>query len=767
MYFVGEDDGWYFIVFEYIEGNNLRDQVAANGPMSVEQALNITLQVAEALEHAAHREVVHRDIKPSNVLLTRTGKAKLVDMGLARLQPMHAGENDLTASGVTLGTFDYISPEQARDPRTADVRSDIYSLGCTLFFMLTARPPFPNGTVLQKLLSHSGEAPPDPRLLRSDLPDDLIPVISKMLSKRPTDRYQKPSDLIGDLLVLAERLGLQTATHGEPIFIAPERERTSWTERHLPWIVPSIFLLAFVFLVDPLWLQGNTSENQPRFRPPKSTRSTIPLETDDQTTQDPSVANLANSRPPAETAITAGADADTTTQAGSEKLDEPSLMRRLDELLNRVGISAGTSTAPAADLPPNDRLNEQTIVVDPNIDGARLSDGSLVADSLDEATRLAMENTSIEKIELRRNGRVELDPLALDLPNRVLTISAANGYSPVLTFRTAFSVSDTDAQGMMRISNGELRLKGLHFELIIPNDTLEGEWSLFELEETPIVTIRDCTITVRNTYGGRFSNLDNVSVFRIIPDAIDDMLDPITGAERLLTEINLNHCVIRGEATVLRAHQATALRFKWDNGLLSTTERLVSMGGAAEMPGRGEQIMIDLDHVTAVMDQGLGDFTSSLENPYLVDVSIYCTNSILLTQRWSPLLSQSGPQRLSTMMAQIEYFGDRNFYEGLEVFWKLTPQDRSQAESFDFEMWRGHWTENLPRHKRAKWQNPPDKNRPTHEHRVVEYTLSAEGNPAVRASQDELDAGFQQGLLPRLPEPERSAPRKTRPFYPF
>ena len=109
---------------------------------------------------------MHRDIKPSNVLMTRTGKAKLVDMGLARLQPMRSGENELTASGVTLGTFDYISPEQARDPRTADVRSDIYSLGCTLFFMLTARPPFPDGTVLQKLLSHSGEMPPDPRLLR-------------------------------------------------------------------------------------------------------------------------------------------------------------------------------------------------------------------------------------------------------------------------------------------------------------------------------------------------------------------------------------------------------------------------------------------------------------------------------------------------------------------------------------------------------------------------------------------------------------------------
>ncbi len=91
------------------------------------------------------------------------GRAKLVDMGLARLHQVRSPAEDLTASGVTLGTFDYISPEQARDPRSADVRSDIYSLGCTFYYMLTARPPFPDGTVLQKLLQHQGDDPPDPR----------------------------------------------------------------------------------------------------------------------------------------------------------------------------------------------------------------------------------------------------------------------------------------------------------------------------------------------------------------------------------------------------------------------------------------------------------------------------------------------------------------------------------------------------------------------------------------------------------------------------
>lgn len=208
VYYVGETEEWSYIVFEFVEGTNLRELVLNRGVLAIDDAVCLTRQIAEALQHAWDRKVVHRDIKPSNILVTETGQAKLVDMGLARTTELDKSTNDLTASGVTLGTFDYISPEQAHDPRAADVRSDLYSLGCTLYFLLTGAPPFREGTALQKLLMHGTKYPEDPRYFRTDISDSLIAILRKMMAKKPTDRYQTPVDLIYDLRHLAIQEGL-------------------------------------------------------------------------------------------------------------------------------------------------------------------------------------------------------------------------------------------------------------------------------------------------------------------------------------------------------------------------------------------------------------------------------------------------------------------------------------------------------------------------------------------------------------------------------
>ncbi len=251
VYYVGEVGDWSYIVFEYVDGINLRDLVISKGPLSIDEAVWFTRQVAEALTHASARFVVHRDIKPSNVLVTKRGLIKLVDMGLARTTAIEKTTNDLTASNITLGTFDYISPEQARDPRAADVRSDLYSLGCTLYFLLSGKPPFPDGTAIQKLLMHGNVKPTDIRRLRIDVTDELAAIVNKLMEKNPGQRYQQPIELINDLYLLAEFESLPKSRQAGTISITPTIEGKTVFESLLPWMVV-IGLLCGVIL----WMQN-------------------------------------------------------------------------------------------------------------------------------------------------------------------------------------------------------------------------------------------------------------------------------------------------------------------------------------------------------------------------------------------------------------------------------------------------------------------------------------------------------------------------------
>jgi len=268
---VGSDDGWHYIVFEFIEGTNLRDVVARQGPFDVGRTIDVTIQVAEALEHASQRAVVHRDIKPSNIIITPAGRARVVDMGLARLHQV-AGDHDLTVSGMTLGTFDYISPEQARDPRSADVRSDLYSLGCTMFYMLAGRPPFADGTMVQKLLQHQQDPPPAIEAIRPDVPRRVAAILRRLMEKKPRDRYQRPADLVADLVAAADDLGIELAAPRTVPAAVPAAPRARRPGVHLPWIVP---LAGLGLIVGGLWLRSaarhrTISVGMPPARPAES-----------------------------------------------------------------------------------------------------------------------------------------------------------------------------------------------------------------------------------------------------------------------------------------------------------------------------------------------------------------------------------------------------------------------------------------------------------------------------------------------------------------
>ena len=265
---VGSSDGWHYIVFEYIKGTNLRDIVRQRGPLGFAAVIDISLQIAAALEHASQRNVTHRDIKPSNIIITPAGRAKLVDMGLARLQHV-GGEQDLTVSGMTLGTFDYISPEQARDARAADIRSDLYSLGCTMFFMLVGRAPFADGTMVQKLLQHQQEPAPAIEAIRTDVPRRLAAAIRRLMAKRPADRFERPAALEVELIAIADDEGIDLSVSKSAIEATPVVKRRR-TEIVWPWAIAFGFLVALVALLamqeqkqTPLPEENRTNEKEP------------------------------------------------------------------------------------------------------------------------------------------------------------------------------------------------------------------------------------------------------------------------------------------------------------------------------------------------------------------------------------------------------------------------------------------------------------------------------------------------------------------------
>jgi predicted Ser/Thr protein kinase len=190
----------HFLVMEYVEGVSLDRLVEQRGRLPVAQACEYVRQAALGLQHAHERGMVHRDIKPQNLMLTPQGQVKVLDFGLARFVSDSQPTGPLTKLGSIMGTPDYISPEQANDSRTADIRGDIYSLGCTLYYLLTARVPFPDGSLLQKLMAHVEKQPQPITELRGDLPDGLVSVLNRMMAKDPARRYQSPGEAAQALL---------------------------------------------------------------------------------------------------------------------------------------------------------------------------------------------------------------------------------------------------------------------------------------------------------------------------------------------------------------------------------------------------------------------------------------------------------------------------------------------------------------------------------------------------------------------------------------
>jgi serine/threonine protein kinase/WD40 repeat protein len=229
----GQEGNVHFFAMEFVKGVDLSKWVREKGPMPVAHACHFIRQAALGLQHAHERGMVHRDIKPSNLMLVAgANQIKVLDMGLARLDrgdvedsSSSSDAGSITQEGAVMGTPDFLSPEQAMNAHKVDIRADIYSLGCSLYFLLTGQPPFPGGALSEKLLKHHLEEPKPVRELRAETPEGLANVLAKMMAKKPEDRYQTPGEAAAALApfckagasqVLRLPAGKQAASDADP-----------------------------------------------------------------------------------------------------------------------------------------------------------------------------------------------------------------------------------------------------------------------------------------------------------------------------------------------------------------------------------------------------------------------------------------------------------------------------------------------------------------------------------------------------------------------
>jgi serine/threonine protein kinase len=246
----------HFLVMEHVPGMSLDRLVAQRGPLPVAEACAYVRQAALGLQHAFEHGLIHCDVKPQNLMRTPPGQIKVLDFGLVHLARDSGQEAMQPASGAFAGTPDYTAPEQARDPRRADIRADVYGLGGTLHFLLTGQPPFPGGSALQKLLAHQDRPPRAVNQFRDDVPAELLNLLESMLAKDPAERPATPAEVARALAPFA---GIVEETSESPSATPSNRWLWLWLSAFAIFLAVSFAVVVVILVfVWPRWTQSSS-----------------------------------------------------------------------------------------------------------------------------------------------------------------------------------------------------------------------------------------------------------------------------------------------------------------------------------------------------------------------------------------------------------------------------------------------------------------------------------------------------------------------------
>jgi len=728
IYAVGEAHGLHYIAFEYVEGITVRELIRQRGVVAPHETINFMLQISVALKHAAAAGVVHRDIKPSNLIITPDGRAKLVDWGLARKERFDEQSLDLTVSGTTLGTFDYISPEQARDPRNVDVRSDIYSLGCTSYHMLTGVPPYAEGTVLQKLLDHQGKNAPDPRDRNPNVPRELSRIVRKMMASDPDDRYWSPQALTHDLLVLASDAGLK-AVHPDGL---TWRDPANAPGTRLPntmfwWWLGAFGLACVVAIVADGWIvrqnssfvianpatlaNGNSAVAPPVFDPPNDQISNLnerrpsladaasgdlflehgsglnifPPQTPD------SPLNVPSDMPPpitknfGGTGETIGVERPwaypglTVWDEGNFPEREPGMVKvdARDDLASTIetGSSEDPSTSktplPAANLAPFRVLA---------VNGEFIQD---VADL--ESALMVVPDGGVIEFQSTLNNTTVLRSRSLRIVDKGITLRAAAETQLILRFDAALLNGEVRNRELININGGALTLSNVHLQ-VATDDTVSQPWALFAMEGSGRLRCRQSTITIDSEYQ---TSASIVKLIRSAVQPVDSMSNDGLGDE-ISRRVQFDDCVIRGAADLVVAEESRPTALEISRSLITIDGALLRYLGDSGIQNIYDTFDIRLAGVASITNDGVlrADMGMTLPRQPM-EMRVRAEDSIMIGQISRPMVQLTASLENSLIQELLYWDGEHNLYGGWDQFLSIRGNSSLAASptSLSFESW--------------------------------------------------------------------------------